>query len=101
MTLVNLGEVTYMVERTHGESAADRVFANLLADERPAVEQPIRWLAVDATLVRQAATLKALGGWSYADCFAAAAAAILDCPVLTGDPEFVRAEQAGIAVTWL
>jgi hypothetical protein len=38
---------------------------------------------------------------SYADCFAAAAAARLDCPVLTGDPEFAAAEEAGIRVDWL
>ncbi|MGI8824818.1 MAG: PIN domain-containing protein [Chloroflexota bacterium] len=51
--------------------------------------------------MRRAASLKATGGLSYADCYAAAAAALLDCPVLTGDPEFVAAEKVGIAVSWL
>ncbi|MBV9278634.1 MAG: type II toxin-antitoxin system VapC family toxin [Chloroflexi bacterium] len=101
MTLVNLGEVTYIVERARGRAAADTVFANLLADERPDGGKPIRWLAVDEALVRRAASLKALGGLSYADCFAAAATAILGCPVLTGDPQFAAAERAGIAVEWL
>jgi predicted nucleic acid-binding protein len=101
MTLVNLGEVTYIVERARGKPEADNVYANLLARERPGGGAPIRWMPVDEVLVRRAASLKAAGGLSYADCFAAAAADILGCPVLTGDPEFKAAEQAGIAVTWL
>lgn len=101
MTLVNLGEVAYIVERGRGKAAADLVFANLLADERPGGGQPIHWLPVDEVLVRRAASLKAMGGLSYADCFAAAAAAVLDCPVVTGDREFMVLQQAGIAVEWL
>jgi predicted nucleic acid-binding protein len=101
MTLVNLGEVTYILERRRGKVIADEVFADLLAGERPRGRPPIRWLPVNEGLVRRAASLKALGGLSYADCFAAAAATILDCPVLTGDPEFAVAERAGIAVNWL
>ncbi len=38
---------------------------------------------------------------SYADAFAAAAASVLDWPVLTGDPEFRVAEEAGVKVRWL
>ena len=101
MTLVNLGEVTYIIERRHGETAADTVFANLLATTSILGKMPIRWLPVDQALVRRAASLKARGGLSYADCFAAAAAAELGCPVLTGNPEFRRAEQVGIEVEWL
>jgi PIN domain nuclease of toxin-antitoxin system len=101
MTLVNLGEVTYIVERGRGKAVADVVFADLLADERLDGGVPIRFLPIDQTLVRRAASLKATGGMSYADCFAAAAASILECPVLTGDPEFVAAERAGVTVSWL
>jgi PIN domain nuclease of toxin-antitoxin system len=101
MTLVNLGEVTYIVERGRGKAAADTVFANLLADQRPGGGHPIRWVTVDEALVRRAASLKAVGGMSYADCFVAAAAALLGCPIMTGDPEFKAAEQAGISVRWL
>lgn len=89
------------MERNRGLAAADDVYALLLATERPGGSAPIRWLPVDHALVRRAASLKAAGGMSYADCFAAAAAAILDCPVLTGDPEFRAAERAGIKVAWL
>ena len=62
---------------------------------------PVAWLEVDDTLVRRAASIKARGGLSYADAFAVAAAAVLDCPILTGDPEFRVAEQTGVTVRWL
>jgi len=100
MTLVGLGEVAYILERTSGAAAADEAWANFRADERPG-GVPVQWLDVDETLVRQAATIKARGGLSYADAFAAAAASMLDCPVLTGDPEFQIAEEAGVTVRWL
>lgn len=101
MTLVNLGEITYTIERRRGKQEADTVFANLLADEWPGGAGPIQWLPVDRTLVRRAAELKAVGGMSYADCFAAAAAVLLQCPLLTGDPEFSAAEHAGVEIEWL
>ena len=100
MTLINLGEAAYIIERHGDRSAADRLWAQMLSQQRPG-GVPVQWLPVDERLVRQAASLKARGGMSYADCFAAAAAAILQCPVLTGDPEFAVAERAGIEVSWL
>ncbi|MGH9298704.1 MAG: PIN domain-containing protein [Acidimicrobiales bacterium] len=100
MTLVNLGEVAYILERTSDAGAADEVWANLRAESRPGGE-PVRWIDVDDTLVRRAAAIKARGGLSYADAFAAGAASVLDCPVLTGDPEFRVAEELGVTVRWL
>ncbi|MDA8309442.1 MAG: PIN domain-containing protein [Actinomycetota bacterium] len=100
MTLVNLGEVAYILERTSDAGAADEVWANLRAESRPG-GVPVRWIDLDDTLVRRAAAIKARGGLSYADAFASAAAAVLDCPVLTGDPEFRAAERLGVAVRWL
>jgi len=100
MTLVNLGEVAYMVERRQGAAEADAIWANLLADDH-ADGRMIRFLDVDPRLARRAASIKAHGGISYADSFAAAAAERLDCPVLTGDREFEVAEKLGIAVDWL
>ena len=92
MTLVNL-EVAYILERTSVAAAADEVWANLRA-ERPG-GAPVRWIDVDDTLVRRAAAIKARGRLSYADAFAAGAASILDCPVLTGDPEFRGPRSSG------
>jgi PIN domain nuclease of toxin-antitoxin system len=100
MTLVNLGEVAYILERALGAAAADEVWANLRADRRPG-GVPVRWIDVDDTLVRRAAAIKARGRLSYADAFAAGAASVLDCPVLTGGPEFRVAEEVGVVVRWL
>jgi PIN domain nuclease of toxin-antitoxin system len=100
MTLVALGEVTYIIERSHGVGAADEVWANLLAEERPG-GIAVNWLPIETSLVRCAASIKARGGLSYADAFTAAAASVLECPVLTGDPEFRVAEELGVEVRWL
>ena len=100
MTLVNLGEVAYILERTSGVAAADEVWANLRAEHRPG-GVPVRWINVDDTLVRRAAAIRARGALNYADAFAAGAASILDCPVLTGDPAFRVAEELGVTVRWL
>jgi len=51
--------------------------------------------------VRAAAEIKADGGLSYADCFALALASEAGAPLLTADPEIVRAaERRGVAVMW-
>lgn len=100
MTLVNLGEVAYIVERRQGRAYADEIWSNLLTPDH-GDHVPIRILDLDAALARRAASIKSHGGISYADAFAAAAAERLGCPVLTGDPEFTVAEQLGIAVDWL
>jgi PIN domain nuclease of toxin-antitoxin system len=100
MTLVNLGEVAYILERASGAGAADEVWANLRAQHRPG-GVPVRWIDIDDTLVRRAAAIKARGGLSYADAFAAGAASVLACPVVTGDPEFRVAEELGVMVRWL
>jgi len=100
MTLVNLGEVAYILERAFDAGAADEVWANLRAEHRPGGVQ-VRWIDVDDTLVRRAAAIKARGGLCYAGAFAAGAASILDCPVLTGDPELRVADELGVPVRWL
>ena len=49
-----------------------------------------------------AARIKARFPISYAGAFAIAAARELDCPVITGDPEFRRVEQASaMKVMWV
>lgn len=101
MTLINVGEVVYVVEREHGIAAGDAVFADLTAEARPDGSPSISFFPVEGALVREAASLKARGGLSYADTFSAAAAKLIGCPVLTGDPQFQAAELAGIAVDWL
>ncbi len=60
---------------------------------------PIRKASADACVDRVVG-LKAKYPVSLADCFAAALAMDLQCPVLTGDPEFKKL-QAQVAVEWL
>jgi predicted nucleic acid-binding protein len=82
MCSLNLGEALYMQIRAAGEKAAraaiDRVRAEL------DVVDP------DWRLVSEAATIKASGGLSFADCFALATARRHDAPLWTGDPEIIQ-----------
>jgi len=85
VSLINWGEVFYIVRREKGELAAHEVIARL--DVLPIVLR-----SVDRQLVLAAATLKAAHPIAYADAFAAATANLLNVPVVTGDPEFRRLE---------
>ena len=93
MAVVNLGETWYAIARADSPAAADRL------------TQEIRGMAIeivdaDWSLTREAAMLKAKGGVSYADCFAAALAKRRKGEVVTGDPEFKRLE-GDVKVAWL
>ena len=93
MTVVNLGEVLYVVRREHGAAKAEEI-------EQAARTLPIELVDVDLVLTRDAARFKAAGGISYADSFAAALASQRKAGLLTGDPEF-RAVEGEIGVEWL
>ena len=79
MSLINLGEVAYIVERMAGE--------NLVRD----IVQHLRHqLALDLpseSRVLEAARIKASYPMAYADAFAVATALARDATLLTGDPE--------------
>jgi ribonuclease VapC len=85
LSLINWGELCYMVRREKGEVAAHEVIARIDI-------LPIRLRGVDRRLVHAAAMLKAAHPIAYADAFAAATANSLNVPVVTGDPEFRRLE---------
>jgi ribonuclease VapC len=95
MSLVNLGEVLYIVERERGLTHAHRVLA--------AVDTlPLAILPVTRPTVLAAAHVKARFALSYADAFAVVAARDHHALVLTGDPEFAPVVEAGlIVVDWL
>lgn len=103
MNLVNLGEVTYVIERARGPVVADQFFVDALDEEGFGDQPPLRWAPVDARLVREAARLKARGGLSLADAFAAATARVLEAEVAVtrSDEEFLVAEQRGVGVRWI
>ena len=93
MSVVNLGEVYYIVSRAQSQEDAESVVSDILHQDNVTI--------VDATWdrVRTAAQFKAHGRLSYADAFACTVASEYDTEVVTGDPEFSGVE--GITVHWL
>lgn len=93
LSVVNWGEVDYVTRRVYGPDAA--------AEVRGIIEDlPIAIRDADRAGTQAAARLKAGGGLSYADCFAAGLADLTDGAVLTGDPEFEHIEDL-VDVRWL
>ena len=93
MSVINWGEVYYIALREYGEEHAERVNHALK-------NMPIEILDVDMELTLQAARLKARGGISYADCFAAALAVRKKAELVTGDREF-KAVADVIDIRWI
>jgi ribonuclease VapC len=92
LSLINCGEVAYIVRREKGQEAAEEILSRIDV-------LPITLHGVDRKLVEAAATLKAQHPIAYADAFAAATASMLGAPVVTGDPEF-RHLEASTKVLW-
>jgi len=95
MCVVNYGEVIYIHERKRGLTKAQETIARL-------AELPVQVIDADSICTLKAAHIKANYPISFADCYAAALAAVKDAVVVTGDPEFACLEEAGIIqVEWL
>lgn len=95
LSLINLGELLYIIERERGLLAAQRVLAVL--DQLPITTVPVSRAAVLA-----AAHVKSNHAISYADAFAVAAAQVHGATLVTGDPEFGALANAGlIELLWL
>jgi ribonuclease VapC len=80
-SVINLGEVVYIVERERGFARAQETLG--LIDQLP-----LEVLPASREMVLAAAHIKAGHALSYADAFAVVAAQQLDAVILTGDPEF-------------
>ena len=95
MSIINWGEVLYSAigySPDHEPEATELVLQDF----------PIDIITPDRDTTRQAAILKAMGGISYADCFAAALAMKEKATLVTGDKEFKRLEKKGfIKVKWI
>ena len=90
MSWINVAEVYYRVDRDHGRAEAETVLGQLR-----------RLLDLDLATperVVQAARIKSAHAIALADCFAIATGVAHDCPLLTGDPEIVSADAAGLLV---
>ena len=93
MSVVNLGEVWYIVARETSEPEADRC-------EKELRQLGIEFVDADWNLTQQAARYKSEHRMSYADCFAAALAKHKKARLATGDKEFKQVET-DVEISWL
>ena len=93
MSIINAGEVWYILAREISEADADKALADLAG-------LGIDLIDADWPLTRMAAMLKARHRMSYADCFAAALAKDRKSDLVTGDKEFKQVEGE-VIVRWL
>lgn len=93
LSLVNLGEILYIVERKMGPEASRETLNDVL-------RLPIDLAEVTTDRVISAAHIKANFPISYADAFATALAQEMAAEVITGDHEFKYVESL-INVLWL
>ncbi len=93
LSLINLGEIVYTVERKLGEDTSREVLQDVLT-------LPIEVAEVTMERVLPAAHIKGNFPISYADAFAVALAQEMTATVITGDPEFKRLESL-VKIMWL
>lgn len=93
MTVVNAGEVWYILAREASIAAADQSVAELKG-------LGIEFVEADWKLTREAAGFKAKHKMSYADCFAAALAKEHKAELVTGDQEFKQVEGE-VKIQWV
>ena len=86
VSAINLGEVLYSLERTHGREQATELVDQIRSVIT--VEEP------DWDLIAQAAHIKAGGRLSYADALCVATAQRHEAPLYTGDPEILALKDA-------
>ena len=94
MNEINVGETFYILARERGADAAD-VFLNVILPSLP-----VAVLSNSFDHVIEASRIKASHALSFADCFAVAAALRENAVIVTGDPEFRKAERLA-EVFWL
>lgn len=93
MSIVNAGEVWYILAREMSEAQADGAVTDLTG-------LGIELIDADWSLTRLAGTFKARHKMSYADCFAAALAKDRKADLVTGDKEFKQVEGE-VSIRWL
>lgn len=93
MSVVNAGEVWYIIARRTSEADADRSMRQLR-------QLGIEMVDADWDIAHDAGRFKAKNKMSFADCFAAALAKQRKAHLATGDQEFKQVEP-DISVIWL
>jgi len=94
ISIINVGEVAYIIERERGVAKVHEALAALRS-------LPIIVLPADERVVLTAAHIKANHRLSYADAFAAATASLWDARLMTGDPELKALDGNEISVEWI
>ena len=93
MSLINVGEIVYLVSRKHGKKRAQEMLEDLRS-------LPIRFYDATEERILAAAWIKSEHPISYADAFAASLAQELRAPLVTGDPEIKQLEKV-VDLFWL
>lgn len=93
ISIINLGEILYSVERNKGLAKTHEVLALIQS-------LPIEILPADNQTVLAAAHIKANHPISYADAFVVVAAQKINGTIMTGDPEFEEITKLA-KVEWL
>lgn len=93
MTVVNAGEVWYIVARQTSATEADTSIKQIR-------DLGVQFIDADWSLAKDAGHFKSKNKMSFADCFAAALAKQRKAHLATGDPEFKQIENE-ILISWL
>ena len=93
ISIINLGEMLYIIERREGVARTQDALALIR-------QLPLQILPADEQAVFAAAHIKASHTLSYADAFAVASAIQEKAVVVTSDPEF-ETVAALVTVEWL
>ena len=94
MNEINLGECFYILARQRGMDRAE-YFVQTILPSLPIIKRSNTFRDVI-----EAAKIKAAHALSYADCFAVQTAREENVPIVTGDPEFKKAEEL-VKIDWL
>ena len=95
ISLINVGEVFYLIAKRHGAALAERFLADLMM-------MPVQALLPDRKLILGAARLKSRHPISYADAFAVETARDQNAILVTGDPELWQlSKREPIDLLWV
>jgi predicted nucleic acid-binding protein len=93
MSVVNWGEIFYVLWQRRGEESARKTMARVS-------RLPIQTVPVDIEQVSKAAAIKALHKIPYVDCIAAALAELSQAILVTSDRDFEKLGRR-IPILWL
>ena len=95
LSSINLGEIYYNCWTEWNTARAEDTLATLRA-------LPVQVIHPTEQDVLAAARLKGKYNIAYADCFAIVLATEIRCPVVTGDPDFLKVQRGGVlSVEWV